>query len=761
MTKRLQKKLLLILALVCFSNTLSIFSQSTFSNLILDENNRLLFTEEKNTFSGKNHKNLYFADIKVANHPDSTENPPKIELNQAAKETPTLTTCYPEQIDVLLNGKIIKIYNQEGVAKYSLENNTLIWEKETRFQKTTYISPSTEISPDGKWIVYYEKTTPSMAKIILENAETEEKIVLSNNAEYSFVSIPVKWAPDSTFLVYEKNSCLYFIDLREAEKSKELSENFRKIGEGTINNLHWANKDLLVYINHDMIYKIATNEIYTRSLYADMVGNGKISGRLTTALDSEKDYFVTNSDGSKIILVQNNKTIQYIELSNNTFDFSTVLFSNPFVNVPKNAISYEFFWTQEIKGQEVPFVWIEVLQSGKKQSYLYKLESTEDLTYFKKISIPEDVYNPQISPKEKNIAFIDDNALHIYDINSWKQIAFFSKEKIISYQWIDNETICLGGEDTISFWNPLTDEQNIFILSQAKKYGFDASTQNIVAENFYGNFEYNEENNVWIKTDKLISKTTPNQNPYWRVFLGESKNRFFTNGIYVRTLTGLSETRPLYVDYNLTVPNQPKIALVFDALDNADGITYILEVLSKFNIKATFFINGEFIRRYPNYVTEIVNSGHECASMFFTTADLTDSSYVVDEEFIRRGLARTEDEFYAVTGEELSLYWHTPYYKTTEAIIKGGRDAGYTLVRPTTKQLDLQTLEDTAKNSTTYYSSAKIIEGIFSVLKDKAIIPISVGLSNGTRTDYLYNKIDVLISAILEAGYEIVKVSDL
>ncbi|MEE0999719.1 MAG: hypothetical protein UIH41_08655, partial [Treponemataceae bacterium] len=284
MTKRLQKKLLLILALVCFSNTLSIFSQSTFSNLILDKNNRLLFTEEKNTFSGKNHKNLYFADIKVANHPDSTENPPKIELNQAAKEAPTLTTCYPEQIDVLLNGKIIKIYNQEGVAKYSLENNTLIWEKETRLKKTTYISPYTEISPDGKWIVYYEKTTPSMAKIILENAETEEKIVLSNNAEYSFVSIPVKWAPDSTFLIYEKNSCLYFIDLREAEKSKELSENFRKIGEGTINNLHWANKDLLVYINHDMIYKIATNEIYTRSLYADMVGNGKISGRLTTAL---------------------------------------------------------------------------------------------------------------------------------------------------------------------------------------------------------------------------------------------------------------------------------------------------------------------------------------------------------------------------------------------------------------------------------------------------------------------------------------------
>ena len=54
-----------------------------------------------------------------------------------------------------------------------------------------------------------------------------------------------------------------------------------------------------------------------------------------------------------------------------------------------------------------------------------------------------------------------------------------------------------------------------------------------------------------------------------------------------------------------------------------------------------------------------------------------------------------------------------------------------------------------------------IMEGIFKVLKDKAIIPVSVGLSNGTRTDYLYNKVDVLISAILEKGYKIVPVSQL
>ena len=40
-------------------------------------------------------------------------------------------------------------------------------------------------------------------------------------------------------------------------------------------------------------------------------------------------------------------------------------------------------------------------------------------------------------------------------------------------------------------------------------------------------------------------------------------------------------------------------------------------------------------------------------------------------------------------------------------------------------------------------------------------MPISVGIATGTRGDYLYDKLDVLISAILSEGYEIVTVSEL
>lgn len=749
MAKYFQKKLILVF--LCIASSFSLFSQSTFSGLDLDSKNTLIFTEEKFTTSKNFHKNLYSATIQ-------SENP-----SQAAISEAKLLTCYPEKMDVLLQGKLLEIHNSEGIAQYSVTDNKLTWLKQNPINETSGLPPKNATSPDGNWVVYYEKTSPARAKVVLKNVSTNETTVLSENSEYSYVSIPVKWSKDSSYLIYEKNDNLYFYDIKELSKAEMLQESFRKIGPGTINSVHWANEKLIIYINHDMVYKISTNELYTRSLYVDMVGSGKVIGRLPTPMSNTNDQFWSDSTGNRILLIQNNKTLWYIELNGVDFDYISPLFSYPFINVPNGAVSFCVFWTPEDKGIQVPFVWIEILESGKKKSYVYKLTTSQQNknAYFESLTIPSYVSTPQISPDGKTIAFIDEKSLHIYDIFTWKQIAFYNKEKIISFQWIDKNALYIGGTETVSYWEPYTDNSVVLFLSQATKYGFNGETGKIVAENIYGNFFYNEENNIWETSDVAISRNPIAQNAFWRVFLSTSKNTDYTNGIYVRTLKGLSETRPLFAEFNQLANKKPAISIVFDALDNADGITYILDILAKYNLKTTFFINGEFIRRYPTCVSEIVNAGHECASMFFTPADLTNSSYIVDESFIRRGLARTEDEFFALTGKELSLYWHTPYYKTTSAIINGGKQAGYTLVSPTTKQLDLQTLEDTAKNSTTYYSSTKIIEGIFKVLKPKAIIPVSVGLSNGTRTDYLYNKIDVLISAIMEEGYNILPISQL
>ena len=41
------------------------------------------------------------------------------------------------------------------------------------------------------------------------------------------------------------------------------------------------------------------------------------------------------------------------------------------------------------------------------------------------------------------------------------------------------------------------------------------------------------------------------------------------------------------------------------------------------------------------------------------------------------------------------------------------------------------------------------------------VIPVAVGVSGGSRKDFLYDKLDLLLVAILDAGYDIVSVTQL
>ena len=59
-----------------------------------------------------------------------------------------------------------------------------------------------------------------------------------------------------------------------------------------------------------------------------------------------------------------------------------------------------------------------------------------------------------------------------------------------------------------------------------------------------------------------------------------------------------------------------------------------------------------------------------------------------------------------------------------------------------------------------YIYTDNVIENIINALSPGAVIPIAVGI-NGERVDYLYQKLELLVIAIQEAGYDIVPVSQL
>ena len=125
-----------------------------------------------------------------------------------------------------------------------------------------------------------------------------------------------------------------------------------------------------------------------------------------------------------------------------------------------------------------------------------------------------------------------------------------------------------------------------------------------------------------------------------------------------------------------------EVALVFDAVDAVEGLASILSTLEEYGIRATFFVNGEAVRRYPDAVREIAEAGHEVGSLFFTHFNMTDARFQVDGEFIKHGLARAEDEYHAVTGRELALLWHAPLLPRQLPDRRGGPGAELHLRQP-------------------------------------------------------------------------------
>jgi peptidoglycan/xylan/chitin deacetylase (PgdA/CDA1 family) len=204
-----------------------------------------------------------------------------------------------------------------------------------------------------------------------------------------------------------------------------------------------------------------------------------------------------------------------------------------------------------------------------------------------------------------------------------------------------------------------------------------------------------------------------------------------------------------------------ELSIAFDALGSAEGLVGVLNVLKDYGLTATFFVNGEFVRQSPGAARLLAGSGNEIGSMFFTAVDPTDARFKIDTEYIRRGLARAEDEWFAATGKELSLLWHTPYYTVNTDILAAGASMNYTYVGRDVDPLDWVTRADSALLPGAYQDAHSIVESVVSAAKPGSIIPIRLGITDGGRDDYLYRELALLLDDLIGLGYQVVPISAL
>jgi len=86
-----------------------------------------------------------------------------------------------------------------------------------------------------------------------------------------------------------------------------------------------------------------------------------------------------------------------------------------------------------------------------------------------------------------------------------------------------------------------------------------------------------------------------------------ASNINFIRGETIETSSTSDKLLPIYK----VKTEEKKVALTTNCAWNADDIDKILQVLEQNNVKITFFMVGDWIDKFPEYVKKIHDAGHE------------------------------------------------------------------------------------------------------------------------------------------------------
>ena len=84
--------------------------------------------------------------------------------------------------------------------------------------------------------------------------------------------------------------------------------------------------------------------------------------------------------------------------------------------------------------------------------------------------------------------------------------------------------------------------------------------------------------------------------------------------------------------------DEPLVALTFNCAWEENDIPQLLDLLEKEKIKATFFLVGQWIERYPDSVRQIAAAGHEIGNHSYSHVDFVGAG----EDVIRQQMEKTD-----------------------------------------------------------------------------------------------------------------------
>ncbi|HEX5534669.1 MAG TPA: polysaccharide deacetylase family protein [Actinomycetales bacterium] len=136
-------------------------------------------------------------------------------------------------------------------------------------------------------------------------------------------------------------------------------------------------------------------------------------------------------------------------------------------------------------------------------------------------------------------------------------------------------------------------------------------------------------------------------------------------------------------DFERIPTSRKVVALTFDAGSSDAAMSTILATLGRENVRATFFLTGDFARRYPTAVSRIASAGHRLGNHSDRHLDYP----VLTNAQIRADLARAESAISGASGKRAKPLFRFPSGARTTADIDVVNGEGYVPVRWTVDTL--------------------------------------------------------------------------
>ncbi len=695
-------------------------------------------------------------------------------------------TFYPEAVSLLDDGRRLQIRNRFGV--FMTERGFTDLKPLAGFPSFVRGSPvpqgklvDSRPSPDGGYMLYVSPTSPARGDLLLFDVARSAQTIVARGVEFSVGSFPAAWSLDSRHFAYARSGELFYYSIDQHRAGRVPEESWRRIGPGRINQARWSGNGSLYVLRERSLYRIMPEEFFTQAIYAGIVAPGSLVGKAPFPFDPNFDSFWISPDGAKVLLCKDGRNIFLYRLDPDDFGQEDAVSALPYLFLQGNTVISQVIWP---RNDEVTIV-TGTLKNGARGAGAYRIvlpaKGQEGLSASFQELDPGGALSFALSPDETRIALSGPGGVSVRRYGNWAEERRFAADEALSALWVGNDRLIIAGARVIELASLADGSRSLLALSQAEAYGWAEGDAGKVAVKAAGRaFVGSAIAPSWTPAAAYAPRQASTANLQYRVYLDSLAAGSYKNIVMVRSATTLGtaslmpkpgksyapfpdrddQRTPGIFNHGSRIRRR-ELALVVNAHGGAEGLVAILNALKAYGVQATIFVNGDFIRRNPGATRLIAQSGHEVGNLFFSVFDATDARYRIDAEFVKRGLARTEDEYFRTTGKELSLLWHPPFYALNSVLLEAGASMNYSYVGRDIDPLDWVGRSQGSLSQALYAGAHDIVERVAAAAKPGSIIPIQLGVPEGGRGDYLFNELPLLLNALLAEGYEIVPVSRL